>query len=75
MRPFRLHAMIKEASCFAKCLCMYKGFGFAVDIRNPLPDQVIGDEKRTFQVVLHMLGYLLSIFNGRGSFIFQVSSE
>ena len=48
MRPFRLHAMIKEASCLAKCLCMYKGFGFAVDIRNPLPDQVIGDEKRTF---------------------------
>ena len=52
MRPFRLHAMIKEASCLAKCLCMYKGFGFAVDIRNPLPDQVIGDEKRTFQVVM-----------------------
>ena len=75
MRPFRLHAMIKEASCLAKCLCMYKGFGFAVDIRNPLPDQVIGDEKRTFQVVLHMVGYLLSIFDGRGSFIFRVSSE
>ena len=54
---------------------MYKGFGFAVDIRNPLPDQVIGDEKRTFQVVLHMVGYLLSIFDGRGSFIFWVSSE
>ena len=75
MRPFQLHAMIKEASCLAKCLCMYKGFGFAVDIRNPLPDQVIGDEKRTFQVVLHMVGYLLSIFDGRGSFIFRVSSE
>ena len=52
-----------------------EGFGFAVDIRNPLPDQVIGDEKRTFQVVLHMVGYLLSIFDGRGSFIFRVSSE
>lgn len=75
MRPFRLHAMIREASCLAKCLCMYKGFGFAVDIRNPLPDQVIGDEKRTFQVVLHMVGYLLSIFDGRGSFIFRVSLE
>ncbi|CBI35168.3 unnamed protein product, partial [Vitis vinifera] len=57
------------------CLCVYKGFGFAVDIRNPLPDQVIGDEKRTFQVVLHMVGYLLNIFDGSGSFIFRVSSE
>lgn len=75
MRPFRLHSMIKEASCLAKCLCVYKGFGFAVDIRNPLPDQVIGDEKRTFQVVLHMVGYLLNIFDGSGSFIFRVSSE
>ena len=36
---------------------------------------MIGDEKRTFQVVLHMVGYLLSIFDGRGSFIFRVSSE
>ena len=36
---------------------------------------MIDDEKRTFQVVLHMVGYLLSIFDGRGSFIFQVSSE
>lgn len=75
MRPFRLHSMIKEASCLAKCLCVYKGFGFAVDIRNPLPDQLIGDEKRTFQVVLHMVGYLLNIFDGSGSFIFRVSSE
>lgn len=75
MRPFRLHSMIKEASCLAKCLCVYKGFGFAVDILNPLPDQLIGDEKRTFQVVLHMVGYLLNIFDGSGSFIFRVSSE
>ncbi|KAE8718712.1 Signal transduction histidine kinase isoform 2 [Hibiscus syriacus] len=40
-----------------------------------LPDQVIGDEKRTFQVILHMVGYLLDINNGGGTVLFQVLSD
>jgi ethylene receptor len=75
MRPFRLHSMIKEASCLAKCLCVYKGFGFELDVQSSLPDLVIGDERRAFQVILHMIGYLLNIYDGGGNVIFQVSSE
>lgn len=75
MRPFRLHSMIKEASCLAKCLCAYKSFNFAVDVQNSLPDHVIGDEKRTFQVILHMVGYLLNIYEGGGSVVFRVFSD
>ncbi|KAJ6761565.1 ETHYLENE RECEPTOR [Salix koriyanagi] len=75
MRPFRLHSMIKEASCLAKCLCVYKGFDFELDVQSSLPDLVIGDERRAFQVILHMVGYLLNIFDGGGNVIFRVFSE
>ncbi|BBG92460.1 Signal transduction histidine kinase, hybrid-type, ethylene sensor [Prunus dulcis] len=34
MRSFRLHALIKEAACLAKCLCVYKGFGLQLMWRN-----------------------------------------
>ncbi|KAB2629896.1 protein EIN4-like [Pyrus ussuriensis x Pyrus communis] len=74
MRPFELHSMIKEAACLAKCLCMYKGFSFEIDVQSSLPNQVIGDEKRTFQVLLHMIGYLLSTYNGGGTVIFRAIS-
>ncbi|KAK3011102.1 hypothetical protein RJ639_010596, partial [Escallonia herrerae] len=73
--PFQLHSMIKEASCLVKCLCVYKGFGFALDVPNPLPKQVIGDERRTFQVLLHMVGHLLNLSNRGGSVVFRVASE
>lgn len=75
MRPFRLHSMIKEASCLAKCLCVYKGFGFEIDVQSSLPDLVIGDERRVFQVILHMVGYLLNIYVRGGTVIFRVFSE
>lgn len=75
MRPFRLHSMLKEASCLFRCLSVYKGFGFGLDVQSSLPDQVIGDEKRTFQVILHMVGYLFSIYEGGGTVIFRVFSD
>ncbi|KAJ6694127.1 hypothetical protein OIU85_004870 [Salix viminalis] len=75
MRPFRLRSMIKEASCLAKCLCVYKGFGLELDVQSSLPDLVIGDERRAFQVILHMVGYLLNIYDGGRNVIFRVSSE
>ncbi|CAN0892851.1 Protein EIN4 [Linum grandiflorum] len=76
MRPFRLHSMIKEASCLAKCLCVYKGFGFEIDVQSSLPDLVVGDEGRGFQVILHMFGYLLDLYDhGRGTIVFRVFLE
>ncbi|XP_020540336.1 protein EIN4 isoform X2 [Jatropha curcas] len=74
-RPFRLHSMIKEASCLAKCFCVHKGFDFAIDVQSSLPNLVIGDERRAFQVILHMVGYLLNIYGGSGNVIFRVFSE
>lgn len=75
MRPFRLQSTIKEASCLARCLSVYKGYGFEVDVQSSLPDQVIGDEKRTFQVILHMVGYMLEIYRGGGTVLFRVFAE
>ncbi|KAK8588899.1 hypothetical protein V6N12_023311 [Hibiscus sabdariffa] len=75
MRPFSLHSMIKEALCLAKCLSVYKGFDFEVGVHSSLPDQVIGDERRTFQVILHMVGYLLDITSGGGTVLFRVLSD
>ncbi|XP_022743518.1 protein EIN4-like [Durio zibethinus] len=75
MGPFSLHSMIKEASCLAKCFSVYKGFGFEVGVQSSLPDQVIGDEKRAFQVILHMVGYLLDINSGGGTVLMRVLSD
>ncbi|KAG6737355.1 hypothetical protein POTOM_058871 [Populus tomentosa] len=75
MRPFRLRSMIKEACCLAKCLCVYKGFDFELDVQSSLPDLVMGDERRAFQVILHMVAYLLNIYDGGGNVIFRVFSE
>ncbi|KAL5566905.1 hypothetical protein UlMin_030069 [Ulmus minor] len=75
MRPFALHSMIKEAACLAKCLCMYQGFGFETDVQSSLPNWMIGDERRAFQVILHMVGYLLSIYTRGGTVKFRVFSD
>lgn len=75
MRSFRLHAMIREAACLAKCLCVYRGFGFAIEVEKTLPDHVMGDERRVFQVILHMVGNLLNGNNGGGFVIFRVLKE
>ncbi|KAK4708113.1 hypothetical protein R3W88_029038 [Solanum pinnatisectum] len=75
MKPFQLHLLVREASCLVKCLCVYKGFGFSTDVPTSLPNQVMGDEKRTFQVLLHMVGHLLNVSIGKGSVIFRVVLE
>lgn len=71
MKPFLLHSMLREAACIAKCLCVYEGFGFEIDAQKSLPEKVIGDEARTFQVILHMIGYLLCMNDG-GNLVFRV---
>jgi ethylene receptor len=75
MRSFRLHSMIREAACLAKCLCVYKGFGFTIEVEKTLPDNVMGDERRVFQVILHMVGNLLNGNNEGGSVMLRVLSE
>ncbi|XP_047169267.1 protein EIN4-like [Vigna umbellata] len=74
MKPFSLHSMMREVSCTTKCLCIYKGFGLEVDVDKSLPDLVAGDEARSFQVILHMIGYLLNLCD-KGTLIFQVYLE
>ncbi|KAK6254807.1 Signal transduction response regulator [Theobroma cacao] len=74
-RSLRLHSMIKEAACLAKCLCVYRGFGFSIEVEKSLPDLVFGDERRVFQVILHMVGSLLDGNNGGGTVTLRVFSE
>ncbi|XVF28655.1 hypothetical protein REPUB_Repub15cG0048800 [Reevesia pubescens] len=74
-RSLRLHSMIKEAACLAKCLCVYRGFGFSIEVEKSLPDLVFGDERRVFQVILHMVGSLLDGNSGGGTVILRVFSE
>jgi ethylene receptor len=74
LKHFHLHSMMREASCIAKCLCVYKGFDLEIDVQRSLPDMVIGDEARSFQLILHMIGYLLNLYD-RGTLIFRVSLE
>ncbi|KAL8166657.1 hypothetical protein V2J09_008156 [Rumex salicifolius] len=75
MRPFHLHSVVKDAACLVKSLFMYEGISFSLDVQSSLPDKVVGDDRRTFQVVLHMVGYLLNVLNGSSSVLFQVSSD
>ncbi|KAK7344002.1 hypothetical protein VNO77_13188 [Canavalia gladiata] len=75
MRSFGLHSMIKEAACLAKCMCVYRGFGFMVEVEKSLPDNVMGDERRVFQVILHMIGNLLEHNHGGGILVFRVFAE
>lgn len=60
MRSFQLHSMIKEAASVVRCLCDCKGFGFGIQFDNRVPDRVIGDEKRIFHAILHVIDKLLS---------------
>lgn len=74
IRSFGLHSMIKEAACVTKCMCVYRGFGFMAEVDKSLPDNVMGDERRVFQVILHMVGNLLHPNHG-GSLVFRVFAE
>ncbi|CBI23580.3 unnamed protein product, partial [Vitis vinifera] len=70
-----LLSMMQDEKLNTKCLCVYRGFGFAIEVEKSLPDHVIGEERRVFQVILHMVGNLLNGTNGGGSVTFRVLSE
>ena len=46
-----------------------------VDVDKSLPDNVIGDEKRVFQVILHMVGNAINGNHGGGVLVFRVFAE
>lgn len=75
IKLFHLHAMIREAASLSKCLCIYKGFGFSIEVDRSLPNLVMGDERRVFQVILHMVGNLLTDSNQGGLVILKIFSE
>ncbi|KAK4760206.1 hypothetical protein SAY87_023337 [Trapa incisa] len=72
VKLFHLHAMIREAASLSKCLCIYKGFGFSTEVDRSLPDLVMGDERRVFQVILHMVGNLLTDSNQGGLVMLRI---
>ncbi|KAH6770015.1 Signal transduction histidine kinase [Perilla frutescens var. hirtella] len=75
MRPFQLHSMIKEAACLSKCLCAYSGYNFEIEVDKSMPNYVVGDERRVFQVILHMVGNLLNASRGGGLLLLRVYSD
>ncbi|KAL8233268.1 hypothetical protein R6Q57_003046 [Mikania cordata] len=75
IRPFQLHSTVKEACCLVKCLCINQGFGFTMEVPNSIPNLVMGDEMRTFQVLLHMVGNLLDVSEEGRLVMFRVSLE
>ncbi|XP_071710047.1 protein EIN4-like [Rutidosis leptorrhynchoides] len=75
IRPFQLHSMVKEACCLVKCLCINQGFGFTMEVPSSIPNLVMGDEMRTFQVLLHMVGHLLDVSEKGRSVMFRVTLE
>ncbi|KAL9161781.1 hypothetical protein ABFS82_07G043200 [Erythranthe guttata] len=75
IKSFPFHSTLREVACLSKCLCGYRGYDFAVEVDKSLPDRVSGDERRVFQVILHMVGNLLNGGEGGGGFlVLRVSS-
>ncbi|KAL3648802.1 Enoyl-[acyl-carrier-protein] reductase [NADPH, B-specific] 2, mitochondrial [Castilleja foliolosa] len=72
MRSFQLHSMVREAACLSKCLCAYRGYDFSVEVDKSLPNHVMGDDRRVFQVILHMVGNLLNKSRGGGLLVLRV---
>ncbi|CAK8570637.1 unnamed protein product [Lathyrus sativus] len=56
-------------------MSLCKGFGFKVEVDKSLPNYVIGDDKRVFQVILHMVRSLIDGNHGGGTLVFRVFAE
>ncbi|MCD9559135.1 Enoyl-[Datura stramonium] len=74
MRHFQLHSMVREAACLAKYLCTFMGCNIGIEVDRSLPNHVMGDERRVFQVILHMVGNDLKCISG-GYLTFRVLLE
>ncbi|TKW35135.1 hypothetical protein SEVIR_2G351900v4 [Setaria viridis] len=61
-RPFDLRALVRDAAAVSGCLAHCRGLGFSHRAEmSSLPGEcwVVGDERRVFHLLLHMLGVLL----------------
>ncbi|CAN6219090.1 unnamed protein product [Urochloa humidicola] len=62
-RPFDLRALVRDAAAVAGCLARCRGLGFShrAEMSSLLPGEcwVVGDDRRVFHLLLHMLGALL----------------
>ncbi|WVZ66174.1 hypothetical protein U9M48_015436 [Paspalum notatum var. saurae] len=61
-RPFDLRALVKDAAGVAGCLARCRGLGFSHRTEMcslPAECWAVGDERRVFHLLLHMLGALL----------------
>ncbi|CAH8391837.1 unnamed protein product [Eruca vesicaria subsp. sativa] len=76
MHCFSLRSVVKETVCLARCLCVGNGFGFSTEVDRSLPDYVVGDARKVFQVILHMLGGLVNReIKGNVSFLVKPESS
>jgi ethylene receptor len=65
-RPFELRSLIRDAAFVARCLSGCQELGFSHQLQaNSLPEWVVGDDKRVFHLVLHMVGAQLSRCHGQ----------
>ncbi|TVU33036.1 hypothetical protein EJB05_24817, partial [Eragrostis curvula] len=60
-RPFELRALIRNVAGVAGCLSGCRGIGFSHQTEaTALPEWVVGDDRRVFHLLLHMVDALLS---------------
>ncbi|KAF8769737.1 hypothetical protein HU200_006346 [Digitaria exilis] len=60
-RPFELRSLVRDAASVGGCLAGCHGLGFSHWLEaNSLPEWVVGDDKRVFHLLLHMVGVVLS---------------
>nr|TKW37267.1 hypothetical protein SEVIR_1G036330v2 [Setaria viridis] len=62
-RPFELQSLVRDAASVAGCLARCRGLGFSHQLEGSggaVPEWVVGDEKRVFHLLLHMVGAVLS---------------
>ncbi|XP_025806977.1 ethylene receptor 4-like [Panicum hallii] len=64
-RPFDLRSLVTDAASVGGCLALCRGLGFSHHLEaSSLPEWVVGDDKRVFHLLLHMVGALLSRCHG-----------
>ena len=64
-RPFDLRSLVTDVASVGGCLARCRGIGFSQQLEaSSLPEWVVGDDKRVFHLLLHMVGALLSRCHG-----------
>lgn len=74
IQPMQLHSVIRQVACLVKCLCNCRGLEFAMEVERCLPDQIMGDTKRVFQVILHLVESLVNGSNRGSSMTLRIFS-